>query len=177
MSLAIIFFFYSKEQKIDRNQKMENALKEARFEIMQSFFNYLLGFCLLFPASVEGYQQRWDNNSKLYLSSNTQSKTRMATNPVVILAPKNQATIRNNQGDIALELQTAQPLANNQFIQLVLDGEKLMPQKELQIILKNIDRGSHQLQVLLLEGNQVLYRSKQITIYLHRATKIKPSKP
>ena len=96
---------------------------------------------------------------------------------IQIAAPKNEATIRSNQGVINIKFAIDTPLTDAQFIIPLLDGKQLPAQKELQLNLANVDRGEHLVQALLVEQQQVISQSRPIIVYLHRATKIMQSHP
>lgn len=86
-----------------------------------------------------------------------------------LASPQNDATIRNNQGDIAVKVNTNNPLGDNQWIRVLLDGKIHAKKQSNLITLKNIDRGSHTLAAQLLENGKVIAKTKRITVFLHRA--------
>lgn len=92
-------------------------------------------------------------------------------------SPTPDATIRDNNGNIPINIQLSRPLNSQETLQLLLDG---MPwqeaQSQTQWKLQNIDRGTHTLMVKLYHAGKVLAVSDTITVYLHRAG-IKKSSP
>ncbi|MDD1795679.1 DUF4124 domain-containing protein [Enterovibrio makurazakiensis] len=96
---------------------------------------------------------------------------------IKLLSPINEATLRNNQGNINIELSTDLPLGKDQRVRAVIDGKPQKPQRNLQIELVNIDRGSHTIKVQLLQDGKVIADSSSVTVFLHRAIQQKaPSK-
>ena len=94
---------------------------------------------------------------------------------ISIISPKNEATIHNNLGNIAVMMATNLPLSETQSLRLVIDGKKQQKQRKSLVLLENIDRGTHKLQAQLIENNKVVATSKLVTIFLHRAIKRKPT--
>lgn len=87
---------------------------------------------------------------------------------LVLTSPENDATIRNNQGNILVKIVTNAPLGEKQFVRVLLDGKSIATKQRNTITLKDIDRGSHSLQVQLIENNKIISSTKKITVFLHR---------
>lgn len=86
-----------------------------------------------------------------------------------IVSPHNEQAIRANNGDISVTVQIQPPLASGQSLRLYLDGKPRYVGRETSIPLSNIDRGEHQVYVILIDaGGQVLRRSKAVTFYVLR---------
>lgn len=95
-----------------------------------------------------------------------------------IITPKNQETIRDNSGNVSVNIQLAPKLFKNNQYQLFLDG-KMYKKKQItsQFQLKNMDRGEHSLEAVIVnENNQILIRSAKIVFYLHQNYKKNKSK-
>lgn len=88
---------------------------------------------------------------------------------IALISPPNEATIRNNQGNIIVKASTDFPLGENQSIRVLLDGKKQTNQQRNTVTLENIDRGSHTLSVQLIDNGKVISASRRITVFLHRA--------
>ncbi|OEE63510.1 hypothetical protein A1OQ_08730 [Enterovibrio norvegicus FF-162] len=88
---------------------------------------------------------------------------------VTLLSPTNDATIRNNQGMINIELSTDLPLGKNQKVRALVDGKSQPSQQSLQLALDNLDRGSHTIKVQLLQDGKVIATTSSVTVFLHRA--------
>jgi hypothetical protein len=89
---------------------------------------------------------------------------------VEITQPESNATIRDNTGSVAVTARVKPIFKRGLTVQLLLDGRAYAkPQKFARFILRNIDRGEHQLKVQILnEQGKVIALSKPITFYMHR---------
>ena len=88
-----------------------------------------------------------------------------------LLSPSDEATIRDNNGIVTVNLELAPHLISGDQIAIVLDGHQL---GQLQTItsfnLTNLDRGEHQLQINILNKNgQLVGSSQSVQFYMHRA--------
>ncbi|MGF1708098.1 DUF4124 domain-containing protein [Enterovibrio baiacu] len=100
----------------------------------------------------------------------------MAT-AVRLVSPSHEATIRSNEGNISIHVETDLPLGKNQTLRLVMDGNKRAPQTANSWQLNNVDRGTHHVNVQLLQNGKVIAATQSVTVFLHRATKPKAPKP
>jgi len=87
-----------------------------------------------------------------------------------IISPENDRPLRSNDGSINIQVKTTPEKTPTQKLQLFLDGNALgSPQISSTIRAENIDRGTHQVQVQLLdESGKVLARTQLVTIHLQR---------
>ncbi len=90
-----------------------------------------------------------------------------------ITSPKDDKLLRSNDGTIDIHVVTEPEKENTQKLQLYLDGKKLgSPQISPTMRALNIDRGTHQVQVELLDENgKVLAKTQVVTVHLQRAGK------
>lgn len=89
---------------------------------------------------------------------------------VEILLPDNFATIRNNDGNLIVKAALSRQLSQTEGLQLWLDGKPYQHKTTNPLwLLSNIPRGTHRLEVLIYEHDQIIQRSKITEIYLHRA--------
>lgn len=100
---------------------------------------------------------------------------------VSIKEPKNEATIRNNQGYIPVIIEVDPELIAGDLVQLIFDGNPLgKPQTSLLFALNEVKRGTHTLgaQIVDAEG-EVLAASDSITVFMHRpmVSGTKPKNP
>lgn len=88
-----------------------------------------------------------------------------------ILTPQEDQTLRSNDGTINIYVSTKPEKENTQTLQLYLDGKKLgSPQISPTMRALNINRGTHQVQVVLLDKNgKELTQTQVVTIHLQRA--------
>ena len=78
----------------------------------------------------------------------------------VIVSPANDTAVRNNAGNLTVRGQVSPKLASGHRVQLLLDGvPQGAPRRTLEFSLENIDRGTHHLQVRIVDsGGQGLVR-------------------
>lgn len=95
------------------------------------------------------------------------------TYTATITSPQDDQPLRSNEGTIDIHVVTEPEKENTQKLQLYLDGKKLgSPQISPTMRALNIDRGTHQVQVELLdEKGKVLAKTQVVTVHLQRATK------
>ncbi len=89
---------------------------------------------------------------------------------VVIVSPKNAETIRDNAGNITLRGSVSPVLQQRLGHQLrwKMDGE-VLAQQDLTLTLTNVDRGTHTVQLEIVDGEgEVQASSKSITFHLRR---------
>lgn len=88
-----------------------------------------------------------------------------------IVSPQDDMAVRSNAGTLEVHVKTTPQKESSQRLQLYLDGTPLgEPQISPTIRALNIDRGTHQVQVHLLdEAGQVLTKTQIVTIHLQRA--------
>jgi hypothetical protein len=90
-----------------------------------------------------------------------------------ILSPTDDQALRSNDGAINVHVSTEPEKNNTQTLQLYLDGKKLgSPQISPTFRALNIDRGTHQVQVMLLDENgKSLAKTQIVTVHVLRITK------
>jgi len=106
---------------------------------------------------------------------NIQEKAKDKTFEVKITQPSDQETIRDNSGSVYVS-GLIKPIFKQGFkITLSLDGIPYgKPQTHSAFILKNIERGEHQLKMHIIDDKgKVIALSDSITFYMHRASVIK----
>ena len=89
---------------------------------------------------------------------------------LAIAQPLDQATIRNNQGDVVVSVRLEPGLSPNDKVQLIYDGSPLgAPQPDLIFELHGLYRGSHTIKAQIVNANgDVILTSEPITIYMQR---------
>jgi hypothetical protein len=93
-----------------------------------------------------------------------------------IVQPANDATIRSNEGSVAVGLTVSPALGQGHSVEIIVDGTQLEgSMKGTQFTLNNLNRGTHSLQTRVVdaEGN-VLISSNPISFHLRQASIIKP---
>ncbi|MBL4908499.1 MAG: DUF4124 domain-containing protein [Alteromonadaceae bacterium] len=91
---------------------------------------------------------------------------------VEISQPKNKATIWDNTGSVYISGLVKPLFKSGLNIQLYLDGKKYQkPQSRAIYILRNIDRGEHNIKLILLNNKgKKIASSKKIIFYMHRTS-------
>lgn len=115
------------------------------------------------PAQSEAPLEHLSPNSEHPSNEHAYSK-------IQITQPDNEATIRNNQGSIAVTVQVEPDLFSEDKLQLIFDGSPLgEPQTNTLFQLSGIYRGAHTLGVQIVDASgSVLDTSDPITIYMFR---------
>lgn len=94
---------------------------------------------------------------------------------VEISQPANNATIRDNTGSVYVSGRIKPIFKQGLKIQLLLDNQPYeTPQTHSMFVLRNIERGEHQLKMDLIDDKgKVIASSEPITFYMHRASVIR----
>lgn len=98
------------------------------------------------------------------------SKSNQHDFKIAIIEPVDQATIRNNQGYIAIRAHITPELKSGFKIQILLDGVATGSSfSTLSATLNDIDRGAHRLELQLIDKHGALVsRSSSITVFMQR---------
>jgi hypothetical protein len=125
----------------------------------------------LLPAGEDNMNQK--DSIANQLSLDQQDKTPISYQATII-SPEDDKPLQSNDGTIEIQIETEPVKENTQKLQLYLDGKKLgSPQFSSTMRALNIDRGTHQVQVELLdEDNNVLTKTQVVTVHLQRAGKL-----
>ncbi|RJG50562.1 DUF4124 domain-containing protein [Motilimonas pumila] len=88
-----------------------------------------------------------------------------------IISPENDGTIRDNSGNIFVNVEVTPEFDGDHSLQLLIDGKPLGGKiKSTSLKATNIDRGTHTLQVQLIDkGGKIIASTSSITVHLHRA--------
>ena len=91
---------------------------------------------------------------------------------VEIVRPTNNSTIRDNTGSIHVSGRIKPVFKQGLSIQLIIDGTPYKaPQKHSMFALRDIERGEHQIKLVLLNTKgKIIASSKPVTFYMHRAS-------
>ncbi len=94
---------------------------------------------------------------------------------VEITQPEQNETIRDNTGSVYVTGLVKPVFKQGLKIQLYLDNKKYQkPQPRAIYVLRNIDRGEHQVKMQLINNKgKVIASSKPTTFYMHRTSVIK----
>jgi hypothetical protein len=96
-----------------------------------------------------------------------------------ITRPANDEAIRDNAGNVNIDLRLEPSLRAGDKIDLYLDGQAIGGGKATAITLTNIDRGAHSIQAVVKNSaGQVVARSNSVTFTLQRRSAIlQPAPP
>ena len=97
------------------------------------------------------------------------------TYKVEISQPASNATVRDNTGSVYVAGRIKPIFKQGLKIQLLLDNIPYKkPQTHSMFVLRNIERGEHQLKMDLIDNKgKVIASSEPVTFYMHRASVIK----
>lgn len=88
---------------------------------------------------------------------------------VKITAPAQDATLRANNGLISVELAIEPALGQGQVVRVLLDGGEVARGRQSAFQIENVDRGSHQLRVEIVDAaGKRLGGSESVTFHLQR---------
>lgn len=92
---------------------------------------------------------------------------------VEITQPVNDATVRDNTGSVYISGRIKPVFTRGHKIQLYLNNTPYeSPQPQAMFILRNVDRGEHQVRMELInDKGKVIASSDSVTFYMHRASK------
>lgn len=94
---------------------------------------------------------------------------------IEIKNPQDQATIRDNRGEIVVDFEISNQIAEQVLrLQLWLDGRLALESAPDQrdFLLRDVPRGTHQLELRALFVDGVWRRSQAHTVFLHRASRL-----
>lgn len=99
-----------------------------------------------------------------------ENKSPDANYSISIVEPTDQATIRNNQGLVTIQLQVKPELNGGNKVQVMLDGQPLgTPQASTVFAIQDVKRGAHTLTAKVVDDKgQALATSESLTFFMHR---------
>jgi len=90
---------------------------------------------------------------------------------IVISTPENDATLRDNAGNVAVTLTLQPPLEVKHSVDIRMDGRSIGKGRGTSISLTNVDRGTHTLEAVVLDENgKEVGRSATTTFHLNRVS-------
>ncbi len=95
-----------------------------------------------------------------------------------ITSPGNDESIRDNAGNVNVDLSLKPSLRSGDKIDLMLDGESIGGGKSTAITLSDMGRGTHNIQAVVKNSaGQVIARSNSVTFTLQRRSRRLPIQP
>ena len=125
----------------------------------------------ILSTNIETTTNKADENAPL-ASQDDENNEATIEYQASIVSPEDDTALRSNDGSINIHVTTNPVKENTHKLQLFLDGKALgSPQISPTIRAQNIDRGTHQVQVQLLDENgNILALTQIVTVHLQRAT-------
>jgi len=97
---------------------------------------------------------------------------------VAISSPGNDESIRQNTGDVTVQISVSPGLRPGDVISLLMDGKEVASGPASSVTMKNVDRGSHTLQSRVLGSDGRTWASSEtVTFHLLRHSVLKPKPP
>lgn len=101
----------------------------------------------------------------------TPAKTFQGYKKFVVSSPGQDATLRDNQGNVSISLELQPALQPGNEIQIIMDGKPLGTGRSTSISLTNVDRGAHTVQAKVLDASgKTLATTPPVTFYLHHTS-------
>jgi hypothetical protein len=124
----------------------------------------------------EGAERIRISGSKSSADSVVQDQTGAGYESFEIVQPENEATVRSNDGTVAIGLSLIPALAEGHAVKIVVDGTELKgDMKATQFTINNLNLGSHSIETRVVdEDGNVLISSNRITFNLRKASIITP---
>ncbi|UZE95773.1 DUF4124 domain-containing protein [Alkalimarinus alittae] len=99
----------------------------------------------------------------------TRTSSSTAYQSITITQPANDSAFNSGNGQVSISSETMPALQANHSIQLVMDGTPYNSNQSGSFSLSNVDRGTHQLQVNIIDSTGETIISSDITSFtLHR---------
>lgn len=98
---------------------------------------------------------------------------------VRITSPANDVSIRDNAGNVQVDVKLTPPLRSGDKVELLLNGQSIGGGGKTAFTLTDMERGTHSLQAVVKSpSGQVIARSESVTFTLQRRSKIlQPAPP
>ncbi len=90
---------------------------------------------------------------------------------VAISSPENDATLRDNAGNVSVNLRIEPPLKPNHTVDIRMDGKSIGKGRGSAVNLTNVDRGTHTLEAVIVdESGKEIGRTGSVVFHLNRAS-------
>lgn len=111
------------------------------------------------------------NNTAPSPSEPTKKPVKVEPLVLTFLTPEHDQVIRSNQGILTVEVQLSRSVTPGTKLQLWLNNQPHIPaQTSTAWQLKNIDRGTHQIQIKVIQDGKQIASSSLITVHLQRTS-------
>jgi len=89
-----------------------------------------------------------------------------------IVYPENNSAFNSGNGDVSVTMVVDPPLRPNHSLRLTMDGTKTITTKENHYTFNNVDRGTHQLQLDIIDNTSIVMEGPSISFTVHRPSVI-----
>jgi len=132
---------------------------------------------LTFPAEV--IKQRADTFGYDGISSDAENESPVVYNALQISSPQDQQSIRDNAGNLTVDVVAPRTIAPEHQLVLLMDGIVIAVYSGEPFALANLDRGEHtlQLQISHTESGEIYKSSQEVTFIMLRFSQLHRKKP
>ncbi len=118
----------------------------------------------------------YSNQPEFISSKSRKKKAEQYYKNVTIEHPVVDSTVLSNPGSLTVTISVNPLLLSQHELKLSLDGEVVSRARELSVLLENIDRGAHSINVEIIDtNNKTVFTGKPVTFYMRRASKLNPN--
>ncbi len=90
-----------------------------------------------------------------------------------ILSPEDDMTIHSNEGKVSIKVEVEPVLSEEDYLVLFMDGKEVSSGKSTQILISDLDRGTHSINVVLKnEKDKVLKQSQKLVFHLRKQSRL-----
>lgn len=114
-----------------------------------------------FPESVDPYQQQAASK-----------KVALSYTSLTFLAPKNNQSIRANDGDVSAMISIKPKLKEGHVIAFFLDGKEVSKGNSRTSNFTNLSRGEHSVSVKIMDENGKVLKSESVNFTVQRFSKL-----
>lgn len=101
----------------------------------------------------------------------TKDKNTPPYDALSVSSPENNSAFYSGDGSMAINVLISPELKRNHMMEFILDGQVVATQKGNSLALTLVDRGTHGLQVNIIDSNGNIIQSTQSTFTIHRPIK------
>lgn len=97
---------------------------------------------------------------------------------VAITQPAEDETVRENAGNVLIQVTTTPPLQSGHRFVALIDGNKMAEGQSSSLQVENLDRGTHSVQVQVVDASgKVVAASQSVTFHLQRVSTLLQQAP
>ena len=97
---------------------------------------------------------------------------------VTITQPTDEEAVRENTGKLTVQISSTPPLQSGHRFVVLIDGKKMAEGQGTRQQVDNLDRGTHNVQVQVVDASgQVISSSRRVTFYMQRISILQQQAP